>query len=301
MDVLLPLRCAGPYPGPCREATVPRDPPGHRWRRRRPVDSAAQRGHPLGEPRGSASLAQTGVDRAARAEHRRLSLAGDLIAEGERHPGDRRHLDAHEEHVLVARRRHVPASGLHHGKAEPLGLHLAVAAPVGAEQLAAGELEVAEVVRVVHDPHLVGVAVDDPHPRLEHPCPPVGDGRRRAGSRTRERKIAPRSGVHSAATMTRALLLALALLCTPALAKPPRLTLFIAVDALGTDLLLRSRPRLRAGLAQLIDRGAFYPDVRYQQAQTTTAPGHSVLSTGAYPWRTGVVGNRVLNRTSGKD
>ena len=101
--------------------------------------------------------------------------------------------------------------------------------------------------------------------------------------------------------MTRALLLALALLTTPALAKPPRLTLFIAVDALGTDLLLRSRPQLRAGLAQLVDRGAFYPDVRYQQAQVATAPGHSVLSTGAYPWRTGVVGNRVMNRSTGKD
>ena len=101
--------------------------------------------------------------------------------------------------------------------------------------------------------------------------------------------------------MTRALLLALTLLVTPALAKPPRLTLFITVDALGTDLLLRSRPQLKAGLAQLIDRGAFYPDVRYQQAQVATAPGHSVLSTGAYAWRTGVVGNRLMNRSTGKD
>ena len=101
--------------------------------------------------------------------------------------------------------------------------------------------------------------------------------------------------------MTRALLLALLLLAAPALAKPPRLTLFIAVDALGTDLLLRSRPQLKSGLAQLIDRGAFYPDVRYEQAHVATAPGHSVLSTGAYPWRTGVVGNRVMNRSTGKE
>ena len=101
--------------------------------------------------------------------------------------------------------------------------------------------------------------------------------------------------------MTRALTLALVLVATPALAKPPRLTLFIAVDALGTDLLLRARPQLKAGLANLIDRGAFYPDVHYEQAQVATAPGHSVLSTGAYPWRTGVVGNRVMNRSTGKD
>lgn len=101
--------------------------------------------------------------------------------------------------------------------------------------------------------------------------------------------------------MTRALSLALLLLASPALAKPPRLTLFIAVDALGTDLLLRSRPQLHAGLAQLLDKGAFYPDMRYQQAQVATAPGHAVLSTGAYPWRTGVVGNRVMDRGTGKD
>jgi hypothetical protein len=41
--------------------------------------------------------------------------------------------------------------------------------------------------------------------------------------------------------------------------------------------------------------------VRYQQAQVATAPGCSVLSTGAYPWRTGVVGNRLMNRSSGKE
>ena len=101
--------------------------------------------------------------------------------------------------------------------------------------------------------------------------------------------------------MTRALALALTVLAAPALAKPPRLTLFIVVDALGTDLLLRSRPQLHAGLAQLIDRGAFYPDVHYEQGQVATAPGHSVLATGAYPWRTGVVGNRMMNRSTGKD
>src|SRR4029079_9371759 len=79
-----------------------------------------------------------------------------------------------------------------------------------------------------------------------------------------ERGQAERSGTRArgdtpSPTMTRALLLALALLSTPALAKPPRLTLFIAVDALGTDLLLRSRPQLRAGLAQRLHPGAVYP------------------------------------------
>ena len=34
---------------------------------------------------------------------------------------------------------------------------------------------------------------------------------------------------------------------------------------------------------------------------SATAPGHAMLSTGAYPWRTGIVANRVMNRTTGKE
>jgi hypothetical protein len=102
--------------------------------------------------------------------------------------------------------------------------------------------------------------------------------------------------------LRRGLSLALVLLVSaPALARGPRLTLFITVDALGTDLLLRNRAHFRAGLATLLDRGAFFPDARYEQAEVATAPGHAVLSTGAYPWRTGIVSNRLLNRANGKE
>jgi predicted AlkP superfamily pyrophosphatase or phosphodiesterase len=99
----------------------------------------------------------------------------------------------------------------------------------------------------------------------------------------------------------RGLLFAALLLCAPVLAKPPRLTLFLSIDSLGTDLLLRNRSHFRAGLATLLDKGAFFPDARYEQAEVMTAPGHAVLSTGAYPWRTGIVSNRVVNRATGKD
>ncbi|MGO8967998.1 MAG: alkaline phosphatase family protein [Myxococcaceae bacterium] len=99
----------------------------------------------------------------------------------------------------------------------------------------------------------------------------------------------------------RSLVLALLLLAAPAWARPPRLTLFITVDSLGTDLLLRNRSHLRAGLATLLEKGAFFPDTRYEQAEVMTAPGHSVLATGAYPWRTGIVSNRLINRGTGKE
>src|SRR5450755_1036219 len=100
----------------------------------------------------------------------------------------------------------------------------------------------------------------------------------------------------SSPALLRSLALAVLVLATPVLAKPPRLTLFITVDSLGTDLLLRNRSHFRAGLATLLDKGAFFPDARYEQAEVMTAPGHSVLATGAYPWRTGIVSNRIFNR-----
>ncbi|WNG36109.1 alkaline phosphatase family protein [Archangium violaceum] len=98
----------------------------------------------------------------------------------------------------------------------------------------------------------------------------------------------------------RALPLLLLLLALPALAKPPRLTLFITVDALGSDLLLRTRPRLKGGLRQLTDSGAFYPYARYDYAKPRTAPGHATLATGANPWRHGIVDNRIIDRATGK-
>lgn len=100
--------------------------------------------------------------------------------------------------------------------------------------------------------------------------------------------------------MVRPLALALVLLSLPVFAKPPRLALFISVDALGTDLLLRTRPKFKSGLRQLLDGGAFYPYGRYDYAKPRTAAGHTTLSTGANPWRHGIVDNRVVDRTTGQ-
>ncbi len=82
--------------------------------------------------------------------------------------------------------------------------------------------------------------------------------------------------------------------------RPPRLTLFISVDSLSSDQLLRMRPKFTGGLAQLLDGGAFFPLVRYEYAETVTAVGHATMSTGANPWRHGLVSNKLLNRETGQ-
>jgi predicted AlkP superfamily pyrophosphatase or phosphodiesterase len=82
-------------------------------------------------------------------------------------------------------------------------------------------------------------------------------------------------------------------------AKPPKLTVFIAVDSLGSDTLQRIRPRLSDGLARLLSEGAYFPNARYEYAETVTSPGHTTLITGANPSRHGIVANQILDRTTG--
>jgi hypothetical protein len=85
-----------------------------------------------------------------------------------------------------------------------------------------------------------------------------------------------------------------------AFAKPPKLTLFIAVDSFGSDVFLRSRPKFKSGLATLVREGASFPTARYDYAETVTAAGHTTLATGANPGRHGVISNKFINRTTGK-
>jgi predicted AlkP superfamily pyrophosphatase or phosphodiesterase len=98
--------------------------------------------------------------------------------------------------------------------------------------------------------------------------------------------------------VSRLLAALLVLSALPASARAPKLTLFISVDALGSDLLLRNRPRLTGGLGKLLDSGAFYPYARYAYAEARTAPGHATLATGANPWRHGIVDNDIHDRAT---
>ncbi len=86
----------------------------------------------------------------------------------------------------------------------------------------------------------------------------------------------------------------------PAVAKPPKLTLFITVDSMGSDVFLRSRPKLKGGLATMGRDGATFPTARYDYAETVTAAGHATMSTGTNPSRHGVSSNRIYNRATGK-
>lgn len=104
--------------------------------------------------------------------------------------------------------------------------------------------------------------------------------------------------------------LALALGCSPAPppdeAQPPpegtpRLVLFVVVDQLPADYLVRFEPYLTGGLRRLLDESTAFTETRHEHAMTATAPGHATLATGRHPARHGIVGNGWLDRESGDE
>jgi predicted AlkP superfamily pyrophosphatase or phosphodiesterase len=77
-----------------------------------------------------------------------------------------------------------------------------------------------------------------------------------------------------------------------AAAKRPKLIVFMVVDGLPQRQVLAYRDQLAPdGLARFLDRGAWFADAHYAHAFTVTAAGHATMLTGAYPHRTGIIGN----------
>lgn len=72
----------------------------------------------------------------------------------------------------------------------------------------------------------------------------------------------------------------------------PKLVVFLVVDGLPQRQVLDYRDQLAPdGLARFLDRGAWFSNAHYGHAFTVTAAGHATLLTGAYPHRTGIIGN----------
>ncbi|MCF8208954.1 MAG: alkaline phosphatase family protein [Rhodoferax sp.] len=89
-----------------------------------------------------------------------------------------------------------------------------------------------------------------------------------------------------------AILALLACATPPPAADKPKLLVFIAVDGLPQRQVLAYRDQLAPdGLARFLDRGAWFSNAHYGHAFTVTAAGHATMLTGAYPHRTGIIGN----------
>jgi predicted AlkP superfamily pyrophosphatase or phosphodiesterase len=75
-------------------------------------------------------------------------------------------------------------------------------------------------------------------------------------------------------------------------AAKPKLVVFLVVDGLPQRQVLAYRDQLAPdGFARFLDRGAWFSQANYAHAFTVTAAGHATMLTGAYPHRTGIIGN----------
>jgi len=91
---------------------------------------------------------------------------------------------------------------------------------------------------------------------------------------------------------------------TPGAPKPapvrPKLLLVIAVDQFRYDYLTRFRNEYKAGLAQLLTKGAVFTNANYEHMPTVTAVGHATMLTGASPVLSGIVANDWYEKETGK-
>ena len=78
----------------------------------------------------------------------------------------------------------------------------------------------------------------------------------------------------------------------PSTVARPKLVVLLVIDGLPQRQLLAYRDQLAPdGFARFLDRGAWYSQAHYAHAFTVTAAGHATILTGAYPHRTGIIGN----------
>jgi predicted AlkP superfamily pyrophosphatase or phosphodiesterase len=78
----------------------------------------------------------------------------------------------------------------------------------------------------------------------------------------------------------------------PGSAPRPKLVVLLVVDGLPQRQVLDYRDQLAPdGFVRFLERGAWFANAHYGHAFTVTAAGHATMLTGAYPHRTGIIGN----------
>jgi predicted AlkP superfamily pyrophosphatase or phosphodiesterase len=80
----------------------------------------------------------------------------------------------------------------------------------------------------------------------------------------------------------------------------PKLVVVIVVDQMRADYVDKFRGQWTGGLKRLVDQGAWFRTAAYPYAATETCPGHSTISTGAFPMNHGIVANAWWDRDAQK-
>src|SRR6266550_1110111 len=82
----------------------------------------------------------------------------------------------------------------------------------------------------------------------------------------------------------------------PVMGGKPRLVVLVVIDGLPQRQVVEYWDQLAPdGFKRFLDRGAWFTDAQYGYAYTVTAAGHATMLTGAYPHRSGIIGNEWRN------
>jgi len=76
----------------------------------------------------------------------------------------------------------------------------------------------------------------------------------------------------------------------------PKLVVLLVVDQMRGDYVDKFRGQWSGGLKRLLSEGAWFRTAAYPYAATETCPGHSTISTGAFPASHGMVANAWWDR-----
>lgn len=81
----------------------------------------------------------------------------------------------------------------------------------------------------------------------------------------------------------------------------PKLLVLVVIDGLPMRQVTGYRDQLAPdGFARFLDRGRWFADAHYGHGHTVTAAGHSVMLSGAYPQRSGIISNEWRNPATGE-
>jgi predicted AlkP superfamily pyrophosphatase or phosphodiesterase len=86
-----------------------------------------------------------------------------------------------------------------------------------------------------------------------------------------------------------------------AAAQRPKLMVLVVIDGLPMRQVTGYRDQLAPdGFARFLDRGRWFADAHYGHGHTVTAAGHSVMLSGAYPQRSGIISNEWRDPATGE-
>ena len=80
----------------------------------------------------------------------------------------------------------------------------------------------------------------------------------------------------------------------------PKLVVFVVVDQMRGDYLVRYAPLLQHGLKRLSTQGAWFRNGAYPYLTTVTCVGHSTIGTGTFPYQHGMISNGWYDRAAGR-